>query len=69
MDRLMKAAEVAQYAQINVQTVYRKARNGDLPCYRIGTAIRFKQSEIETAMKGGNYAGKSETRSRSYLAD
>ena len=53
MNRLMKAAEVAQYAQVNVQTIYRKARSGDLPCYRIGTAIRFKQDEIETAMKGG----------------
>ena len=69
MNRLMTAAEVAKYAQINVQTVYRKVRSGDLPHYRIGTALRFKQDEIDTAMKGGHYAGKSETRSRSYLAD
>lgn len=53
----MRATEVAQYAQVNVQTVYRKARNGDLPCYRIGTAIRFKREEIDKALKGGNYAG------------
>ena len=69
MDRLMRATEVAQYAQVNVQTIYRKARSGDLPCYRIGTAIRFKQEEIDLALKGGNYAKKGETRSRSYLAD
>lgn len=53
----MRATEVAQYAQVNVQTVYRKARNGDLPCYRIGTAIRFKREEIDKALKGENYAG------------
>lgn len=62
MTRLMTAAEVAKYAQVNVRTVYRKVRNGDLPHYRIGTAIRFKQEEIEMALRGGNYAKKDETR-------
>ena len=62
MNRLMTAAEVADYAQVNVQTVYRKVRNGDLPHYRIGTALRFKQDEIETALKGGQNAKKGRTR-------
>ena len=57
----MTAAEVADYTQTNVQTIYRKVRSGDLPHYRIGTAIRFKQDEIETALKGGHYAKKGET--------
>ena len=62
MNRLMTAAEVANYAQINVQTVYRKVQSGDLPHYRIGTALRFKQDEIDTAMKGGQNAKKGRTR-------
>ena len=62
MNRLMTATEVADYAQINVRTVYRKVRSGDLPYYKIGTAYRFKQDEIETALKGGQYAKKDETR-------
>lgn len=61
MERLMTAAQVANYAQVNVQTIYRKVRSGDLPHYRIGTALRFKQDEIESAIKGGNYAKKGET--------
>lgn len=69
MNRLMTAAEVADYTQMNVQTIYRKVRSGDLPHYRIGTALRFKQDEIESAMKGGHYAGKSETRCRSNPAE
>ena len=62
MTRLMTAAEVANYAQVNVRTVYRKVRSGDLPHYRIGTAIRFKQDEIDTALRGGKNAKKDETR-------
>ena len=58
MERLMTAAQVADYAQLNVQTIYRKVRSGDLPHYRIGTAIRFKQDEIEMALKGGQNAKK-----------
>jgi len=69
MNRLMTAAQVADYAQLNVQTIYRKVRSGDLPHYRIGTAIRFKQDEIEMALKGGQNAKKGRTRSRSYLAE
>ena len=52
MKRLMTASEVAEYIKCDVRTVYRYAKNGYLPCYRIGTAIRFKQNEVEEAMKG-----------------
>ena len=53
MNKLMTAAEVAEYAQVNVRTVYRKARDGELQCYRMGKAIRFKLDEVEASMKGG----------------
>ena len=58
MNALMTAAQVASYAQVNVRTVYRKAKGGELPCYRLGTAIRFKKEEVDMAMKGGKNAKK-----------
>lgn len=51
--KMMTAAEVAAYVQCNVRTIYRQVQNGALPCYRIGTAIRFKRDEVEQALKGG----------------
>lgn len=68
MNRLMTATEVAEYAHCNVHTIYRKVRSGDLPHYRIGTAIRFKQDEIDLAMKGGHYAKNGNTERRSNSA-
>lgn len=53
MNRLMTAAEAASYAQVNVRTIYRKACSGDLKCYRLGRAVRFKQEDIDEAMTGG----------------
>ena len=49
---LMTAAQVAEHTQLNVRTVWRKARCGELPCYRIGRMVRFKLEDVELAMKG-----------------
>lgn len=57
---MMNAREVASYIGVNVNTVYRKAQSGELPCYRLGTAIRFKLEEIELAMKGEEKCQKKE---------
>ena len=67
--KLMTAEEVRSYLNLkSVRTVYRHVNDGTLPHYRIGTQIRFKQEEIDEAMKGGNNAKKGRTRSRSYPA-
>lgn len=60
--KLMTAAEVASYTQLNVRTIYRKARSGELACYRIGSAVRFKLEDIDAAMKGEGNAKKDGTR-------
>ena len=65
---LMTARQIADYTQLNVRTIYRKADSGEIPCYRIGTAIRFKREEVEQAIKGGNYAKKGKTECRSTSA-
>ena len=49
---VMTVLEVAQYLRVNPQTVYRKAKAGQLPAVRIGRAIRFRRSELEAWFKG-----------------
>ena len=48
---VMTVSEVAEYLRINPQTVYRKAKAGELPSVRIGRAIRFRRSELEAWLK------------------
>ena len=51
MTEVMTVSEVADYLRVNPQTVYRKAKLGELPAMRIGRAIRFRKSELELWMK------------------
>ncbi len=44
---VMTVSEVADYLRLNPQTVYRKAKAGELPALRIGRAIRFHRAELE----------------------
>lgn len=49
--RLMTAKDVAWHMGINVRTVYRKADDGTIPCYKIGRLLRFKREEVEEVTK------------------
>ena len=49
---VMKVSEVAEYLRVNPQTVYRKAKAGEMPVLRIGRAIRFRKSELDDWLKG-----------------
>ncbi|MCM8794990.1 MAG: helix-turn-helix domain-containing protein [Candidatus Omnitrophica bacterium] len=49
---VMTVSEVADYLRLNPQTVYRKAKAGELPAVRIGRAVRFRRCELETWLKG-----------------
>jgi len=44
---VMTVSEVAEYLRVNPQTVYRKAKSGQLPAVRIGRAIRFRRVELD----------------------
>ncbi len=48
---VMTVSEVAVYLRVNPQTVYRKAKTGELPALRIGRAIRFRKVELDEWMK------------------
>ncbi len=48
---VMTVSEVAEYLRVNPQTVYRKAKTGEMPAMRIGRAIRFRKVELDEWMK------------------
>ena len=47
------AKQVADYTQVSVRTIYRMKDRGELPYYQTGRCIRFKQEEVDEALKGG----------------
>lgn len=66
IEKLVTANTIAGYVGENVQTVWRKAREGTYPSHKSGRLVRFKISEIDSAtLVGGEVAKKDETRCRS----
>ena len=51
LNDILTVSEVAEYLRINPQTVYRKAKAGELPAVRIGRAIRFRRAELDAWLK------------------
>ena len=51
LGEILTVSEVAEYLRINPQTVYRKAKAGEIPAVRIGRAIRFRRTELEAWLK------------------
>ncbi|MEA3369480.1 MAG: helix-turn-helix domain-containing protein [Candidatus Ratteibacteria bacterium] len=45
--KLMTTKELAEYMQLNPLTVYKKVKEGDIPCVRVGRSIRFKKEQID----------------------
>ncbi len=45
---VMTLEEVARYLRINKSTVYRMARDGTLPAWKLGNVWRFKKETIES---------------------
>ena len=51
IQEVMTAGQLAQYLQLDEQTVYRKARRGEIPTVKIGKTLRFKRDVINTWLK------------------
>jgi len=47
MIKVMTASELAAYLRINRLTVYKMARTGKLPAFRIGSDYRFNVEAID----------------------
>ena len=45
--RLLNVREAAQYLGLEVDTVYKKARLRELPCVKVGRALRFDLKALE----------------------
>ena len=45
--RLLNVREAAQYLGLEVDTVYRKARLREVPCVKVGRALRFDLKALE----------------------
>lgn len=48
---VMTAGEVAHVLALPKSTVYELARRGELPCARLGRAVRFLRDDIEAALR------------------
>jgi excisionase family DNA binding protein len=47
----MTVDELADYLQLNRQTIYRKVRAGQIPAIRIGKVLRFKKEVIDSWLR------------------
>ena len=52
MNEVMTAQEVAEYLGLAVETIYRKARAGEIPATRIGRRWRFLREGLEAWARG-----------------
>ena len=55
---MLTAAEVAQKMAISQRMVYELAARGDLPAYRIGSAVRFESADVEAFRASCRSTGK-----------
>ncbi len=50
---VLTVQEVATYLRIDIRTVYRLAKRGDIPCIKIGRQWRFNRDDIKGLVSGG----------------
>lgn len=44
---LLRPEEVAEILRLSRRTVIRMARDGEIPCIRIGRLVRFERADVE----------------------
>jgi excisionase family DNA binding protein len=52
MSEIMTPKEVANYLKMSVLTVYKHAKQGTIPGFRIGNSWRFDKGRIDAALLG-----------------
>jgi excisionase family DNA binding protein len=53
MEEIMTPKEVASYLRMGVLTVYKHAKQGTIPSFRIGNSWRFDKNKIDAALLVG----------------
>jgi excisionase family DNA binding protein len=52
MDDFLTTAEVIDYLHVNLRTVYRLLKAGQLPAVRVGRQWRFRRSDVDAWLEG-----------------
>jgi excisionase family DNA binding protein len=47
MKEIMTPREAAEYLSVHVRTIYRLAKNGEIPCRKVGGSWRFKKEALD----------------------
>jgi excisionase family DNA binding protein len=50
MSEIMTPKEVANYLKLSVLTVYKHAKQGTIPGFRIGNSWRFDKNKIDASL-------------------
>jgi excisionase family DNA binding protein len=50
--RLLSPSEVCQELEADRASVYRRLRNGEIPCLKLGDALKVRREDLEEYMKG-----------------
>ena len=53
MDKWLTVEQIAEYLQMSMSSIYKKAQNGKIPAYKVGRQWRFKKAEIDQWVKKG----------------
>ena len=56
-DAFLTTEEVLEYLQVNLRTVYRLIKAGDLPAIRVGKNFRIRRSDVESYLGDRSYGG------------
>ncbi|HSK11491.1 MAG TPA: response regulator [Vicinamibacterales bacterium] len=56
-DRLLTTEEVLEYLHVNLRTVYRWVKAGQLPATRVGRQWRFRKSDLDAWLEGQRTPG------------
>ena len=54
---VMTIGEVASYLRLHEQTVYKMAKNGDIPAFKVGNRWRFIQDDIDAWLRARRDSG------------
>jgi excisionase family DNA binding protein len=46
--RLWTVEDLCRFLNVSKRWVHERTRRGEIPCYRLGTALRFDPKEIES---------------------
>ena len=44
---ILTPREAAEYLSVHVRTIYRLAKNGEIPCRKVGGSWRFKKEALD----------------------